>query len=196
MSAFYEWQRAGGRSIPHAIRRKDGRSLALAGFWQPRRDTRRLLTCAILTCPPNSTVRPLHDRVPVVLPRTAWDAWLDPTNRDIDGLLSLLLTAPDGLLTAYRVGLLVGEVRNDGTWLLRPCPSDKADGALSSARELTSGTASRDWVCSECGDTVPSGHHVAFDCETLAARCPWCAIKAATASWPAGYHPRVERPVM
>src|SRR5579884_3084267 len=32
-AAFYEWKTVGGRKIPHAIARRDGKPMAFAGLW-------------------------------------------------------------------------------------------------------------------------------------------------------------------
>jgi putative SOS response-associated peptidase YedK len=127
--AFYEWRRqrdpATGRTIrtePFAVRRTDGEPLALAGLWSSWRgpDTAaRLYTCTILTTDPNELVARIHDRMPVVLDPSDWDAWLaegTPTEQ----LRSLLRPAPAEPLAAYAVSPAVNNVRNEGPELLAP----------------------------------------------------------------------------
>jgi putative SOS response-associated peptidase YedK len=124
---YYEWRSAPdgakGKKQPFHISRTDGEPLALAALWdswRPRRgsDDGRLVSCALITTAANDLLRPLHDRMPVVLPAAAWDAWLDPANDDLDGLAALLVPAPDALLEAVPVAGAVGDVRNDGPELL------------------------------------------------------------------------------
>ena len=43
--------------------------------------TGELHSFTIITSKANALVAPVHDRMPLVLPREAWSAWLDPANR-------------------------------------------------------------------------------------------------------------------
>jgi putative SOS response-associated peptidase YedK len=122
---FYEWQAQPGRKAkqPFHIRRIDGEPLAIAALWdswRPKRgsDDGRLVSCVLITTDANDLLRPLHDRMPVLLPASTWDAWLDPANDDLDALAALLVPAPDELLEAVAVSPAVGDVRNDGPDLL------------------------------------------------------------------------------
>lgn len=121
--AFYEWQRGGAAKVPHAIVRQDGRPLALAGLWTSWRDPateEKVRSCTIITTTANQTLSPIHDRMPVILPDDVWDEWLDPGNSDVPALQSLLVPSPNDLLRAYRVSMLVNNVRNDSPDLLIP----------------------------------------------------------------------------
>ncbi len=82
---------------------------------------RRLHSCAIVTCEPNELIRPIHDRMPVVLPPDMEAAWLDPELAE-DELLSLLLPASAEVLVARDVGDYVNHVRDDGPRLIEPRP--------------------------------------------------------------------------
>lgn len=127
--AFYEWRRerdpATGRTVrsePFAVRRSDGEPLALAGLWSSWRDpdtAARLYTCSILTTDPNELVARLHDRMPVVLDASDWDAWLDESTPP-GQLRPLLRPAPAETMAAYAVSPAVNNVRNDGPELLAP----------------------------------------------------------------------------
>lgn len=75
--------------------------------------------CALITCQPNDVVRPVHDRMPVVLSRDAEGAWIDPAAK-VDDLLELLRPAPDEALIPREVGDAVNDVREDGPHLLEP----------------------------------------------------------------------------
>lgn len=127
--AFYEWRRERDpttgktiRSEPFAVRRTDGEPLALAGLWSSWRDPEtatRLYTCSILTTDPNDLVARIHNRMPVILDPTDWDAWL-AEGTPADELRSLLHAAPVEPLDAYAVSPAVNNVRNDGPELLDP----------------------------------------------------------------------------
>jgi putative SOS response-associated peptidase YedK len=120
---FYEWQRRGSRKQPMFIHRRDGEPMAFAGLWAAWRDASDpdgewLRSCTIVTTYANTTIAPLHDRMPVVLEERDWDRWLDPDSGDLDGLTHVLRPASDDLLVAYPVGTAVNTADNDGPELV------------------------------------------------------------------------------
>jgi putative SOS response-associated peptidase YedK len=121
---FYEWQVVTrGPKVPHLITRRDGKPLALAGLWAVWRDPsagQDVTTCTIITTTANATMRPLHERMPVILPEQHWDAWLDSSFQDTTALLAMLQPSPDDLLTTRPVSRLVNDVKNEGPQLLLP----------------------------------------------------------------------------
>ncbi len=125
MDGFYEWKGAKGAKTPMYVTRLDGEPLAVAGLWATWRDKTAgpdaswLHSCSVVTTTANATMAPVHDRMPVILPRSAWDAWLDPANNDMDALAKLLVPAPDDLLTLHPVSTDVNNVRNKGAELIR-----------------------------------------------------------------------------
>jgi putative SOS response-associated peptidase YedK len=131
-AGFYEWQTTGPGVVgskpikqPHFISRADQEPLAMAGIWSIWRDPSvedapRLVTASIITTTANGTMAPIHDRMPVMLPPSAWERWLDPAVRDIGWLESLLVPAPDELLTRHPVSTDVNSVRNGGAGLIEP----------------------------------------------------------------------------
>lgn len=134
MDGFYEWApgteggpvtRAGAvAKRPHFVHRADGEPLAVAGIWSAWRDRAAgpdapwLHTASVITTDANATMSPIHDRMPVILPRALWDAWLDPANHNIDMLSGLLVPARDDLLTMHEVSTEVNNVRNKGIELI------------------------------------------------------------------------------
>ena len=120
---FYEWLRTGKERLPHLFTAADGTPLALAGLWEVWRskdvpDAEPLRTCTIITTSANAVMRPIHDRMPVVLPTEAWDRWLAPGPKEASELLPLLVPAPDGLLVRRAVSTKVNNVKNEGAELL------------------------------------------------------------------------------
>lgn len=132
VDAFYEWQRVGGRrKQPYVIEREDGQPLSFAGLWavwRPRNnpDAEPLRTCTIVTTDANDLVRPLHDRMPVILPQATWDAWLDSDNDNTEALMGLLRPPLSRGLVAYPVGTMVNSVDNNGPELVKPLPLPQA----------------------------------------------------------------------
>ena len=124
--AFYEWKTVAGRKIPHAIVRRDGTPMAFAGLWsswQNARTGETIHSCTIITTTANEVLAPFHDRMPVILPREAWDSWLDVSIDSVPLLQSLLAPCPAEDLRAFPVSSLVNSVRNDGPELLAPEPN-------------------------------------------------------------------------
>ncbi|RZI89642.1 MAG: SOS response-associated peptidase, partial [Microbacterium sp.] len=115
---------------PFFIRPKDGGTLAMAGLYElwrdPTRDAEDPLrwkwTCTVITTTATDDVGRIHDRMPLMLTRDAYDDWLDPSPRPTDELLGLLQPAAPGLLEAFPVSTLVSNVANNGPELVEPLP--------------------------------------------------------------------------
>ena len=113
---FYEW-----RTDPDGTRRPvrftlaDGAPFAFAGLWTRWHDPESgepLETCTILTTSANDLVQPVHDRMPVILPRSAEATWLD-LSRPVDEALALLVPYDPAKMAAAEASLLVNSPRND-----------------------------------------------------------------------------------
>jgi putative SOS response-associated peptidase YedK len=125
---FYEWLRDERGKRPLWFSRPDGDLFAFAGIWAElpgREGGEALHSCAIVTCPPNELMRPVHDRMPVVLEPGAEASWLDPA-RPPDDLAALLAPAGEDALVAREVSDLVNDVRKDGPALIEPREEQKA----------------------------------------------------------------------
>jgi putative SOS response-associated peptidase YedK len=118
---FYEWRSDERGKRPVWISRADGDLFAFAGIWAVLGGGKRepVHSCALVTCDPNGLVRPIHDRMPVVLERDAEELWLSPDAEE-DELLDVLAPAPEGALVVREVADFVNDVRQDGAHLLDP----------------------------------------------------------------------------
>jgi putative SOS response-associated peptidase YedK len=109
---------------PVYVTSRDGEPLALAGLWatwrDPEGDGEELWTCTILTTTANKLMGSVHHRMPVILLPEAWDAWLDPDNKDVEQLTALLKPAPEELLALWPVDQAVSNPRNNRPELLEP----------------------------------------------------------------------------
>ncbi len=119
---FYEWQKRGGTKTPLFIHLEPERSFAFAGLYEiwtaPLGEP--LVTCTIITTEPNELVRPIHGRMPVILPKAAEDLWLDPSVEDHVRLLDLLQPYPVDEMAAHTVSSLVNSVKNDLPECIKP----------------------------------------------------------------------------
>lgn len=77
---FFEWSKTPGGKQPHHIRFTDRRVFAFGGLWErwDRGPEPPIESFTILTTTPNSLVRTIHDRMPVIIPPDSWDEWLEP----------------------------------------------------------------------------------------------------------------------
>ncbi len=114
---FYEWQaQASGPKLPFRIAMADGASFAFAGLWerwQSPADGQMLLSCTILTTEANAVVRPIHDRMPVILAGSDYDAWLDSTGQSAAAVQRLLGPYAAAAMEAQALGPYVNRVAND-----------------------------------------------------------------------------------
>src|SRR5262249_41276153 len=102
---FFEWKNEGGRKQPYYITLQDGGLFALAGLWEEWHSGAGevMPSCTIITTEANEVVRPLHERMPVILEVTGYADWLDPTAKSKEALLSLLRPFPAERMRAYPV---------------------------------------------------------------------------------------------
>lgn len=130
---WFEWQRqpGGPGKQPFFMTRADGSVLAMAGLWEiwrppgASRDDMPLITATVLTTEAVGPLQEIHDRMPLVLPRSRWSAWLDPDVEETGDLL-----APPGadLVAALElrpVSSAVNNVRNSGPDLVRRAEPDQ-----------------------------------------------------------------------
>jgi putative SOS response-associated peptidase YedK len=135
MDGFYEWKpgrddgplNAKGKPLkqPLFVRRLDGEPLAVAGLWTAWKDptdpeSRYLHSASVITTSANKLMEPVHNRMPVLVPESAWSLWLDPKNDDVSTLSDVFAPRDDGELTMYEVSTDVNNVRNTGPTLIQP----------------------------------------------------------------------------
>jgi putative SOS response-associated peptidase YedK len=117
---FYEWKRENGGKQPYYFHMQDGRPFAFAGLWESwEKGDGTLRTCAILTTRANSVLEGVHDRMPVILPHEAYDAWLDP-DADREELGELMIPYPEDDLETYPVSRFVNSPRNNDERCIAP----------------------------------------------------------------------------
>ncbi len=120
---FYEWQRTEAGRRPWLIRLRGARGLALGGLWERWRDPdtgETIESCTILTTRPNELVAPIHERMPVIVPRDAFRTWLDPTVGDRSALEPILRPYPAEEMEAYPVSRWVNDPSHDDPRCIEP----------------------------------------------------------------------------
>lgn len=125
---FYEWKAEAGAKQPYFIRMRDKAPFALAGLWEHWQDAdgNELESCAVLVTEANEVLRPIHDRMPVILLPGDWAAWLDPKHQDVAGLRRLLQPCDPAPMEAFTVSRRVNNARHEGAELTAPLsPTDE-----------------------------------------------------------------------
>jgi putative SOS response-associated peptidase YedK len=114
-SGFYEWGRQGTGKQPYFVRPAEDEVFALAGIWEHRKEQQggALETVAIITTSANELMRPIHDRMPVILGKEDVAAWIAPATK-LDKALAMLGPCSSARIVAYPVSSLVNNARHDG----------------------------------------------------------------------------------
>lgn len=138
VDGFFEWKKIGKRKQPYMIAMADRAPFTLAGLWENWKDPSTgewVRTFCVLTTNANELVADIHDRMPVILPRDAYDRWLrlEPDPRD------MLKPFPAELMTMWPVSTRVNTPKNDDEDLIRPVriPDEPdVEGQVATANEL------------------------------------------------------------
>jgi len=121
-SGFFEWQVTKHGKQPWYIAPADpGELFAMAGLfeaWRPGRDADWLLSCCIVTTAANALMAPIHDRMPVMLDRAQWAAWLDRRVQDPAAIAPMLAPSAAETMRAWPVSKAVNRAGNDGPALI------------------------------------------------------------------------------
>jgi putative SOS response-associated peptidase YedK len=141
---FYEWYAPDGslargrakiKKQPFFVHRADGARLVMAGIYEIWRDPAKdreddsawLRTCSVITTEATDAIGHIHDRMPMVIPREAIDAWLDPALTDPEEALRLLSVTEAAELEAYAVSTEVNSVHNNDPSLVEPIPIEPGE---------------------------------------------------------------------
>jgi putative SOS response-associated peptidase YedK len=118
---FYEWHKEGASKQPYHIRLRDGRPFAFAGLWEHWEGEEAAIdSCTLLTTTPNEVMRPLHDRMPVILSAPEYDQWLECRGQDTEHLQAILRPYPGDDLITYPVSTRVNNPMNETPECLIP----------------------------------------------------------------------------
>lgn len=117
---YYEWKKAGERKQPYHIQMPGGELFAFGGLWDRcHADSGEVIeSCTIVTTPPTGPLKSLHNRMPLIIPRQAYEQWLAG-----DAPEAFIKPFDDIELEFYPVSTFVNNPRNDDPRCLEPDPS-------------------------------------------------------------------------
>ncbi len=111
---FYEWQRQDGKKQPYYFRLQNEQIFAFAGLWEHWQSSAEetIDSCTILTTEANDLLRPIHDRMPVIIALKDYELWLNPVEK-AENLQPLLRPYQADLMTSYAVSIKVNNPKNN-----------------------------------------------------------------------------------
>jgi putative SOS response-associated peptidase YedK len=123
---FYEWRKEGKRKVPMWMYLRSRQPFGLAGLWDVWRkpDGKRVESFTVITTEPNELVRPIHNRMPVILRPEDEDQWLDTSRTTFAKAKSLLKPYSDELMDAHDVSPIVNSAKYDGPECIQPVSDD------------------------------------------------------------------------
>jgi len=130
-NGFYEWQREGKNRIPHFVRREDDVIMAYAGIYDRWRSPggTDVFSYSIITTTANERIRPIHERMPVVLNRQDVRRWLHPQTPRHD-LQELMQPLPVAQTRVCRVSDAVNKPANNHAGLLEEQDDEPPVGGI------------------------------------------------------------------
>lgn len=111
-----------GYKQPWYITLTSGEPFAFAGLWErwepkPGTEGDPVESCTIIVTDANGCLRPIHDRMPVMLHPAEYDRWLDPTDKNP---VDLLKPYPEELMTRRPVSKRVNRPKHDDPECIEP----------------------------------------------------------------------------
>ena len=121
---FYEWKGEKGNKQPMFLTLPDGRPFAFAGLWEAwdnrGKEPTAYRSCSILTREASGSVRPIHNRMPVIVKPEAYDAWLSRDSQDVRLLQDIIQNQVYAKLNSVPVSRQVNSAKVDRPGNLRP----------------------------------------------------------------------------
>lgn len=119
---FYEWWKVDGGKQPVRIHMKDEQPFAIAGLWEHWQspDGSEIESVTLLTTDPNDLLKPIHNRMPVILAQKDYQRWLDPGAQHPGEVQPLMRPFPSDNMTFYPVSTHVNNPRNEDPTCILP----------------------------------------------------------------------------
>lgn len=121
-SGFYEWQKTSkGAKQPFYFYLKGKEIFGFAGLWEEWLDKQSgeiTESCTIITTEANDVLKPVHDRMPVILKPESYEEWLNPKIKDTAKLQNLLVPFPPNEMSSHAVSRAVNSPSEDAPELI------------------------------------------------------------------------------
>lgn len=89
-TGFYEWKKQDGGKQAFYIHREDNKLFSFAALWEQwQHDTETLYSCTIITTAATELMRPIHNRMPVIISPEHYYEWLNKTASPDDAYMLL-----------------------------------------------------------------------------------------------------------
>jgi putative SOS response-associated peptidase YedK len=89
---FYEWSKLDKKKVPYHFALRSGGPFGFAGLYETwmSPENKAVDTCTIITTDANELLRPIHDRMPVIVSKDKEALWIDPGVPDQRELATIL----------------------------------------------------------------------------------------------------------
>jgi len=127
VNGFYEWRKEGNHKVPYWIYPTKTNYFALAGIydtWTNPQNNEEIISSAIITTSPNEIMKPIHNRMPVILEPEDWSLWLDPIVKESEALTPLLQSFSSDRMDAYEVSTFVNTPANNSEQCIKPMKNE------------------------------------------------------------------------
>jgi putative SOS response-associated peptidase YedK len=121
-NGFYEWRKEGRDKIPYYIRLRSDGLFGFAGLYSlwTSSEGDNICTSTIITSEANDLLRPIHERMPVIVKRDDEALWLDPALKETDKLLPILRPYESEEMMYYEVSRAVNKTDIDSPENIEP----------------------------------------------------------------------------
>ena len=114
-NGFFEWKKQGTQKTPIYIQLKSKKPFAFAGLWEKWEpgDQEPIQSFTIITTEANDFLKPIHQRMPVILKPDDYAHWLNPEIKEFDQLAGLLAPYAADEMSFYPVSTFVNSPKNN-----------------------------------------------------------------------------------
>jgi putative SOS response-associated peptidase YedK len=126
VSGFYEWHSQDHDKQPYVVQMQDDEPFSLAGLWEhwQGENGNTIESCTIVVTDANALLRPIHDRMPVIIATDDYETWLDPEIQDTKVLNALLYPYPAEYLQTFPVSRVLNNPTYDNPSCIEPIKLD------------------------------------------------------------------------
>jgi len=123
--SFYEWRKTDAGKTPIRFQLPNEGLFAFAGLWDKWQNGRdALFTCTILTKESNAFMKPIHHRMPIILPKNKEAEWISSPFQDRHAVKSFVETLDMEELMAYPVSDYVNNAKHNDARCIEPTTTD------------------------------------------------------------------------